>query len=34
VDSADGWDGVLKPVVTRYQGKVSRIFFRADATCD
>jgi hypothetical protein len=25
------WDGVLKPVVTRYQGKVSRIYFRADA---
>ena len=25
VHSADGWDGVLKPVVTRYQGKVSRI---------
>ena len=31
VHSADGWDGVLKPVVTRYQGKVSRIYFRADA---
>jgi Transposase DDE domain group 1 len=34
-----GWDGlrnvagndVLKPVVARYQGKVSRIYFRADA---
>jgi len=25
------WDGVLKPVVARYQGKVSRIYFRADA---
>ena len=25
-------DGVLKPVVARYQGKVSRIYFRADAT--
>jgi Transposase DDE domain group 1 len=24
-------DGVLKPVVERYQGKVSRIYFRADA---
>ena len=24
-------DGVLKPVVTRYQGKVSRIYFRANA---
>src|SRR5258705_5457057 len=31
VHSADGWDGVLKPVVTRYQGKVSRIYFPADA---
>ena len=31
VHSADGWDGVLKPVVARYQGKVSRIYFRADA---
>src|SRR6202049_1331276 len=31
VHSADRWDGVLKPVVTRYQGKVSRIYFRADA---
>ena len=30
VHSADGWDGVLKPVVTRYQGKVSRIDFGAD----
>src|SRR5262249_47269735 len=29
--SADGWDGVLKPVVARYQRKVSRIYFRADA---
>jgi hypothetical protein len=28
---ADGWGGVLKPVVERYQGKVSRIYFRADA---
>ena len=32
VHSADGWDGVLKPVVARYRGKVSRIYFRADAT--
>jgi hypothetical protein len=24
VHSADGWDGVLKPVVARYRGKVSR----------
>jgi hypothetical protein len=31
VRSADRWDGVLKPVVARYGGKVSRIYFRADA---
>jgi hypothetical protein len=31
VHSADGWEPVLKPVVERYQGKVSRIYFRADA---
>src|SRR3982074_31010 len=31
VHSADGWEGVLTPVVERYQGKVSRIYFRADA---
>jgi Transposase DDE domain group 1 len=31
VYSADGWEGVLKPIVRRYQGKVSRIYFRADA---
>jgi Transposase DDE domain group 1 len=31
VHSADGWGAVLKPVVARYQGKVSRIYFRADA---
>jgi hypothetical protein len=31
VHSADGWGGVLRPVVERYQGKVSRIYFRADA---
>ena len=31
VHSTEGWDGVLKPVVARYQGKVSRIYFRADA---
>src|ERR1700741_1245994 len=30
VHSADGWDGVLKPVVMRYKKKVSRIYFRAD----
>jgi hypothetical protein len=29
--SADRWDGVLKPVVARYQVKVSRIYLRADA---
>jgi hypothetical protein len=31
VHSADEWEGVLKPVVARYQGKVSRIYFRPDA---
>src|ERR1700694_1098909 len=31
VHGADGWEGVLKPVVVRYQGKFSRIYFRADA---
>jgi Transposase DDE domain group 1 len=31
VHSANEWEGVLKPVVARYQGKVSRIYFRADA---
>jgi hypothetical protein len=31
VHSADGWEGVLKPVVERYQGQVPRIYFRADA---
>src|SRR5438132_14118777 len=31
VHSADGRDDVLKPLVARYQGKVSRIYFRADA---
>jgi hypothetical protein len=31
VHSADEWEGALKPVVARYQGKVSRIYFRADA---
>src|SRR5258708_39084049 len=30
--SADGWKDVLEPVVTRYRGKVSRLYFRADAT--
>jgi hypothetical protein len=31
VHSADGWGDVLKPVFVRYQAKVSRIYFRADA---
>ena len=31
VRSADGWDSVLKPVVARYRGKVSRLYFPADA---
>jgi Transposase DDE domain group 1 len=31
VHSADGWGDVLKPDVARYQGKVLRIYFRADA---
>jgi hypothetical protein len=31
VHSADGWSDVLKPVVARYQGKVARLYFRADA---
>jgi hypothetical protein len=31
VHSADGCEAVLKPVVARYQGKISRIYFRADA---
>ena len=31
VHCADGWVGVLKPVVARYMGKVSRLYFRADA---
>jgi hypothetical protein len=31
VHSADGWKGVLEPVVARYRGKVSRLYFRADA---
>ena len=31
VHSADGWQNVLDPVVARYRGKVSRIYFRADA---
>jgi Transposase DDE domain group 1 len=31
VHSADGWESVLRPVIERYKGKVSRIYFRADA---
>ena len=31
VHTADGWENALKPVVERYKGKVSRIYFRADA---
>src|SRR6516165_3305235 len=31
VHSADGWKDVLDPVVERYRGKVTRIYFRADA---
>jgi hypothetical protein len=31
VHSADGWKDALEPVVARYRGKVSRLYFRADA---
>ena len=31
VHSADGWKDVLDPVVQRYRGKVTRIYFRAHA---
>jgi hypothetical protein len=31
VHSSVGWEGVLKPVIERYKGKLSRIYFRADA---
>src|SRR6266576_656416 len=31
VHSADGWKDLLDPVVQRYRGKVTRIYFRADA---
>ncbi|MCZ8036391.1 MAG: IS1380 family transposase [Novosphingobium sp.] len=31
VHSADGWRSVLEPIVARYRGAVSRIYFRADA---
>jgi hypothetical protein len=29
--SAMGWEDVLKPVVARYKGRVSRLYFRGDA---
>ena len=29
--SADGWRGVLEPVVSRYAGKETRLYFRGDA---
>jgi hypothetical protein len=31
VHSADGWREVMKPVVSRYQGKGPRLYFRGDA---
>jgi Transposase DDE domain group 1 len=31
VHSADEWEGTLLPVVARYQGKIARMYFRADA---
>ena len=31
VHSADNWEAVLKPVVTRYKAKASQIYFRGDA---
>lgn len=31
VHSADGWESVLKPVLARDKGRVSRIYFRGDA---
>ena len=31
VHSVDDWESMLKPVVERYHGEVSRIYFRADA---
>ena len=31
VHSADDWEGVLKPVVVRYQGRKVRLYFRGDA---
>ena len=31
IHSADDWEGVLKPVVVRYQGRKVRLYFRGDA---
>src|SRR6266852_2513048 len=31
VHSADGWRGVLEPVIARYRGTVKRCYFRGDA---
>jgi Transposase DDE domain group 1 len=31
VHSADGWRGVLEPVIARYRGNVKRLYFRGDA---
>jgi hypothetical protein len=31
VHSADGWHAVLEPVVARYRGTVTRLYFRGDA---
>jgi len=31
VHSADGWEGVLKPVVVRYKGRKVRLYFRGNA---
>ena len=31
MQSADGWQSVLGPVVARYRGKLSRLYFRAEA---
>ena len=31
VHSADGWEGVLKPVVVRYKSRKVRLYFRGDA---
>jgi hypothetical protein len=30
VHSADEWEGTLRPVVARYQGKIAGMYFRAD----